>query len=298
MASMGTEEFRKLLADRLEKFIKRTPDREQYPVPPPQIIEAMVDVETGGTFDPDFVDPNSGAIGLGNITVDGLEWGVYKANHPDAKESDLTDPAVNLDVMIEGMSYRAHLGKKEGEIGSLGLYEDWYLAAGGYLGGLTNDGEERGPDAYGTTWRDYVRRVRGYITRVWSAETARDVDIITPKAAVAAGGDWGEGAISYDVDAVAADDRQERYTKLVMTYGTGIDIGGLISGITDPLKDVAGQVISGILSGLAAIAPRVGLAVAGLALAVVGIAVLFRKDIVGLVPAGRAIQAAKGASGG
>ena len=92
MASMGTEEFRKLLADRLEKFIKRTPDRDQYPVPPPQIIEAMVDVETGGTFDPDFVDPNSGAIGLGNIMLDGLEWGVYKANHPDAKESDLTDP--------------------------------------------------------------------------------------------------------------------------------------------------------------------------------------------------------------
>ena len=294
MATLTVEELRAIIAERVKKAIERGQNRPGEKVPPPQILEAMIDLETGGTLDPAFVDPISGAIGLGNIMPDGLEWGVYKANQPDAKESDLTDPAVNIDVMIDGLSYRQYLGQQEKDAGGMGAYADWYMASAGYLGGANNAGFNTKADAYGTTGQDYVRRLRAYITRVWSAETARKIDLLQPGAAVAAGGDWGEGAISFDPDAPT--DATDYFGDLLDSFKSGLSSG--YNYVKDEASDIAGKVISGIVSGLAAIAPRVGLAVAGLALSVVGIVILFRSQIVGLVPAGRAIQAAKGVSGG
>lgn len=305
MAALTVEELRAIIAERVKKAIERGQNRPGDKVPPPQLLEAMIDLETGGNLDPAFVDPASGAIGLGNIMPDGLEWGIYKANHPDAKESDLTDPAVNIDVMIDGLSYRQYLGQQEKDAGGMGAYADWYMTAAGYLGGANNAGFNTKADAYGTTGESYVRRVRAYITRVWSAETAREIDLLQPGAAVAAGGDWGEGKITFDPDAPTGS--TDYFGNLLDSFKDGLSdvyesgkdyASGLLGDIQRAVADEIKKAIGGIIGAISDSLPRVGLAVGGLALAIVGFVVLFRGQIVSATPAGRALQIAKGASGG
>lgn len=185
MAALSVEELRAIIAKRTAAFIDQHQNRPGFKAPPPQLIEAMIDTETGGTLDPGFVDPVSGALGLGNITTDGYEWGIYKASHPDAKESDLLKPDVNIDVMIEGLSARQDEGMQTRDMGGLGSYADWYMAGAGYLGGANEAGFSDAIDGYGTSGAEYVRRLRLYINRIWGPETAKQIDLLQPGAAVA-----------------------------------------------------------------------------------------------------------------
>jgi hypothetical protein len=273
MTAMAIEDFRKLLGERLNAWTDTHQNQPGYRVPPPQIIEGMVNLES--SFDPELVQPGSGAIGLGQITTGGLEWGIYQADHPGADPNKLTDPATNLDVMIEGLSYRQAQGEQQN-----GAWQDWYLAAGGYLGGLNNDGTDNGPDGLGTTWQDYVRRVRTYIGATWGNQAAIDVDLLQPKAAVAAGSDWTEGEITYDPTAKAGPEPQTLLDRLISTFGSGVKTvtnaaTGAVSGVASDVVNALWGVIGGTVK---AWAPRVGLAVGGLALLVVGVLVLTRTN--------------------
>ena len=268
MAALTLSQFRSMLGSVLDAYNGRI--QPGYDVPPGQLIEAQVDLETGGTFDPGYIDPFSGAVGLGQIMPGGLEWGVYKANHPEAKASDLTDPMVNLDVMVEGMSYRQAIGEAEQREGGTGAYADWFMASAGYLGGANNAGFNTRPDAYGTTGESYVRRVRQYINRVYGASTATSIDLLSKGSAVAVDDNWEDGEITYDPDAPAADD-PGLWQRLWDAFKSGA--GDIASGA---ISTVAGEVLSGIFGFLAAWAPRAGLALGGIAAAAIGFIVLTR----------------------
>lgn len=290
MTALSIEELRAVIAKRVAAYVDQHQNQPGYKVPPPQIVEALIDLETGGTYDPGFVDPSSGALGLGNITLEGTEWGLWKAIHPDAQPDDLLNADTNVDVVINGLSARQSSGQIERDAGGTGSYADWYMAAAGYFGGANEAGFNTSADSYGTTGQDYVRRLRAYITRVWSAETARDIDLLQPGAAVAAGGDWGEGAITFDPNAGATDKSGELLGRLFSNFKTGLSIAANLardstSGITDPIGDAVRKAFGEVYGAIVFALPRVGLAVGGLALAVVGLLVLLRAPISGAIQA-------------
>lgn len=249
---------------------------------PPQLIEAQVNLETGGTFDETLVDPYSGAVGLGQITEGGLEYGWYKQNiDPTVEPSDLTNPVTNLRIASYGMAYRKELGEIEKEAGGMGAWADWFMAAAGYLGGANNAGFNTKADAYGTRGEDYVRRVRQYIQQTWGAKAAEDIDLLGEGAAEIQGDDWlSETApISFDPTEPGARDKAEERSilqRLFDGYGSGnldtqdegrdTSIGGQIrEALSSFVVDLIGPAL-----------PRIGAAVAGLALFGIGAVVLLK----------------------
>lgn len=268
MTAMSVTDFRSVVTKRLQAYIDAHQNQPGYKAPPPEIIEGMVNLESG--FDPDLVDPSSGAIGLGQIIAseNGYEWGVYKASHPNAKPEDLKDPATNIDVMIEGLSARQAEGELGRDQGGPGAYEDWFMASAGYLGGADESGFNGLADSYGTTGSSYVRRVRDYIVQTWGEQTAKDIDLLQRGAAVAAGDDWLNGEITYDPNAPEADRPDDLFDKLLGLFDKGL------SGAKDAVTDVAGDVLSGLLGFIVTWAPRAGMAIAGIAAVAIGVVVL------------------------
>ena len=278
---MDIEEFR----DTLEYTLGAVNDELNsmgYDPVPPQLIEAQVNLETGGTFDPGLVHPSSGATGLGQIMTGGLEYGHYRdAVDPTITPDRLTDPETNLRVMIHGMAYRKELGEQEREAGGTGAWADWMMAAAGYLGGANNAGFNTAADSNGTTGMDYVRTLQRYIRGVWGDKAADDIDVLGEGAAVAAGGNWESGAITFDPDAPGTDRKGEiaALASLFETYGDGLlepqDEGRDTS--------VQGQVTAAVMAALGPLvdmvkeyAPRVGIALAGIVAASMGAYVLTR----------------------
>lgn len=246
---------------------------------PPQILEAQVDLETGGTFNTELVSP-AGAVGLGQITPDGLEYGWYKQNiDPNVTPDQLTNPETNLRIMAYGMAYRKKLGEDERAAGGTGAWSDWYMAAAGYLGGANNAGFNTKADYYGTTGEDYVRRVRSYITNVWGAAIARDIDLLGPGAAEIDGDDWlNETApITYDPNEPDGGGKAKERTILQKVMDAYHD--GRLDAQADRDTSIAGQlqgVIGGLLSGITEALPRVFAGIAGLALFAVGAVTLLK----------------------
>lgn len=246
MAALSTADLRTLISARLSAYVDAHQNQPGYKAPPEQLIESMVMLETGGVPDPAFTDPMSGAIGLGQITLDGSEWSDWRANHPDADASKLTDGAYNLDVMIAGLAQRQSDGDLLQNQGETGAYADWYMAAAGYLGGASEDGFNGQPDAYGTTGQDYIRRVRAYIVATWDQQTADDIDGLYKGAAVAAGGDWANGAITYDPNAPAAEQHATLLDRLLKKVGSGLAVpGDLIDKGKDALTSVPAAIVDG-----------------------------------------------------
>lgn len=174
MSAMTRAELRTLIAERLVNY----GGPELKDTPPPQLVEAMVDVETGGNLDPAFVDPVSGARGLGNITLEGQEWGWVQSDPEfrarwgnDVSDRRLGNAAFNLDVMIYGLNRRQEMG---------GAYTDWYMTSAGYLGGATTSGFNAEKDGYGTTGQQYVKLVQDRIADNWSESYVLGIDALQP----------------------------------------------------------------------------------------------------------------------
>ena len=281
MASMTLAEFRDTLTYQLGAMNDQLNNLGLDTIPP-QLIEAQVNLETGGTFDPELRHPG-GAIGLGQIMPNGYEFGAYRQEvDPNIEASDLTNPVVNLNVMTYGMAKRKASGETERKAGGIGAYADWFMAAAGYLGGANNAGFNTAADSNGTTGELYVRTLEKYIRRVWGNDAADDIDDLGEGAVLVSGGDWSDddAAITYDPSAPGVDRKGEvaALTRLFDSYGDG----SLDSQDEGRDTSLQGQVAAGIAAALGPLldyAPRVGLALGGTALAIVGILVLARGKI-------------------
>lgn len=189
MATLSQDELRTMIARTVERY-RSTPGD----APPPQLIEAMVGLETGDTNDYTLVQPQSGAIGLGQIMTSGLEWDLairspeFRARWGDVSSSRLVDPEFNLDVMVNGVNARQEMG---------GALTDWYMTSASYLGGATVNGFNNESDSLGTSGREYVAGVQTRITRNWGASYTMGIDRLQPGAVINPGNTF---ASYYDPD--------------------------------------------------------------------------------------------------
>lgn len=248
--------------------------------PPPQLVEAMVNLETGGTFDPALVDP-SGATGLGQVMTNGAEYAAFmadpvmRAKYPGGP--NLLDGYQNLEVMVYGLNMRQELG---------GALSDWFMAAASYLGGADTSGFNGNADSYGTDGRAYALNVRDYIVNTWGMEAADVIDYAQPGAVMGLTNDtayFDAGRQSFSntqpkpsTDARVPATYDDLFNEKVYD-NDGSVLGNLIDGAGDVLdfvKDPAGAVtgvLDGIVSAVGRALPRVGLFLAGLVILGLGL---------------------------
>lgn len=252
--------------------------------PPPQLVEAMVNLESG--FDARLIQPESGAIGLGQVMTNGMEWQAFvndpvmQARYPGAKDDPtgfLLNGANNLEVMIYGLNMRQEMG---------GALQDWYMTAASYLGGATVDGFNGEADALGTNGQAYVMRVQEYIADTWGMDTLETIDRANP-GAVMYGLSGDPGRVYFDPNRLSAldgsipavgYDPNDLYTE---EHYLKADDGGVLGGVWGKIKDVydiakdpagaIGALISAIVDGIGAVLPRIGLFIAGAAILGVGL---------------------------
>lgn len=267
----AASDWREKIAERTEEWVNLHQGRPGYDIVPPHIVEGIINVESGG--DPNAYNAGSGAAGLGQITEGGLEWGAYLRDHPDAKFSSVSDPDVNIDVMIAGLSARHASGVTDRLQGGNGAQQDWYMTAAGYLGGADNDGFNGASDSLGTSGPEYVRRVRLYIMRTWGTDTASEIDSLEPGAAKARGGDWQEGGIFYDPTAKAASKHKDLLDKILGGFSDGL------SGAVDGAKDAVSGALDGLWEGITGAAPRFGIGLLGIVIVGLGVFVVLRGQI-------------------
>ena len=176
MTTLSQDELRAIIGRSVERY-RSTPGD----APPPQLIEAMIGLETGDTNDYGLVQPQSGAIGLGQIMTSGMEWDLalrspeFRARWGDVSPSRLVDPEFNVDVMVNGMNARQEMG---------GALTDWYMAAASYLGGATTDGFNEAEDTLGTSGREYVLGVQTRISDNWGKSYTTGIDALQPGAVI------------------------------------------------------------------------------------------------------------------
>lgn len=242
--------------------------------PPPQVIEAMVNLETGGTFDPSIVHPSSGAIGLGQVMKTGMEYGAFvndpamKAKYPNGP--DLFDGYQNLEVMVYGMNMRQELG---------GALSDWFMASASYLGGADTSGFNTSVDAQGTSGRAYAQQVMRYVHDTWSMHTLRHIDNLQPGAVMNYLADnpaeiWFDpdqrtaDPFSFDNKKTPEESAEEIYKGVTLFKRTEAgavwdilkDPSGFMSGVADAFMTLIGSAL-----------PRVGLFAVGVVILLVGL---------------------------
>jgi hypothetical protein len=279
MVQLSRDQFRDLLAERLGATNDALEQLDWDQIPP-QLIEAQVDLETGGTFDTELRSP-AGAIGLGQIVPGGLEYGVYKDNvRSDLTPDMLTDPGINLDVMLYGMAYRKELGENVREAGGYGgAWADWFMAAAGYLGGASNQGFNGASDSYGTDGTDYVRILRQKIQSRWGKDVADKIDSLGRGAAVIQGGDWmsDSAPITYDPDAPEVNEESQRAILNELGESLGLEVGEKTgTGIDDQITRAVMAAVGPIVEMVKEYAPRAGIALAGILAAAMGAYVLVK----------------------
>lgn len=276
MANLTREELRGYIDEAVARY-RATPDD----APPPQLIEAMVDLETGGTFEYDTVDPLSGAAGLGQIMVEGQEWYWFvsdpdvKARWGDVSASRLADPAFNLDVMVYGMNRRQEQG---------GALTDWYMASASYLGGATVKGFNEKKDSYGTNGREYVAGVQERIAKQWGSSYVMGIDALQPGAVINPLNvfeSYYDPDVQYNETNVPRQNAADRgaqprsaeqiYDSEMFTTG-GPTVGDIIGGAAGDVLDWPDQIAGAVGAWL----PRIGLFLLGL-LALVGAVVIGKR---------------------
>src|SRR5215204_5411187 len=97
--------------------------------PPWQVIEGMVDLESGGNpNNVTAVGNGDVAVGLGQITSRGLEYDLYRKRFPNGP-TDLTDPQTNMRIMVLGLDHRQEMGVTAQSQGKPHALTNWFVAA-------------------------------------------------------------------------------------------------------------------------------------------------------------------------
>lgn len=135
---------------------------------PPEIVESLINLETGGTWNPNLVNPSSGATGLGQFLPDGsqeLAW-YEELSDNDITRDDLTNPRTSINLVAFG------LGARMSQVGS----ESWYDAGMAYFGCLGPDGKiDRSRSDGNTSCQQYGQTLYDYIEKWYGKNTAEDI---------------------------------------------------------------------------------------------------------------------------
>lgn len=262
----------------------------EYGVVPPELLEAIVDLESGGNKNAQ----TGTATGLGQIMPAGMEYGLA-INNPKFVEKygnapNLYDPETNIAIMTIGLAGRRDAGMKQREQQGYGAWADWYGATLGYFGAVGNDRDpgtgvyyqdaftpadslDNGDGNY--TGIDYLRHVanysKGFAGGTWSSYT--DIDKQGPGAFHPTNGDYSRDALYYDMDT----------SKFLGNAGdwikkTSVDIRDqsrdVTGGALDYARDAWGYLkqIDDALKKAVEFAPRAGVLVMGVVLIVGGFA--------------------------
>lgn len=148
---------------------------EAYDDIPPEIVEAVLNVETGGTWNPNTRTATGNpdapyAYGLGQIVYGGsqeLSWYEGLAN-TRLSIDDLYDPLVSIRLTAFG------LGGRFTQVREITGKGNWFWAGAAYFGCVPDkDGNfSCGPDSQGTTAQDYVNGLMTYVTQNYGSERA------------------------------------------------------------------------------------------------------------------------------
>jgi len=112
--------------------------------PPGEIVEAMVQAESGGDITARNQD---GGLGLGLIDPDSDAWAWYLedrslvAQYGTDPNTVLVNPRANLEILAMELNRRQELGLAAVESGEPGAWQDWMVAAMGHWGHIDNAGK-------------------------------------------------------------------------------------------------------------------------------------------------------------
>lgn len=217
--------------------------QEDIPAP---VVEAVMALETGGTWDPatrTATGQGYDALGLGQVTLPGQEvawWNAitdYQGDRVDGfpagvtSEADLLDPVKNAELTAFGLGARYSAVRESTGKGN------WLWAASAYFGCPPDKNGNIDPncgDRLGTSGQGYAATVRDYIATNYGEDAAKEAE--NPKQPVG----W--------------------INKLWEQTG-----GRALDAATGYTADVVRGVLSGLVGAVEAAAPRIGIAVAGIA---------------------------------
>ena len=151
--------------------------------PPGEIVEAMVQAESGGDITARNQD---GGLGLGLIDPDSDAWAWYLedrslvAQYGTDPNTVLVNPRANLEILAMELNRRQELGLAAVESGEPGAWADWYAAALGHWGYTDNTGMRVSGTDYDAQ-NDYLEII-AYVTQQWGDERNIAIDKQNPGA--------------------------------------------------------------------------------------------------------------------